>query len=469
MRLWQKYIEKKNLNDSKNISKYIRKSNFLVAKQFILVLASITLFFSIFPLFLKQTISSLYLKNVDPAVISNLNQGKPTIAYITFKNRINLRCERIWNFGKIKICKYVIYSKKQLEKIARMSNVLGVSYTYTYKIIPRTTSTQYNYNVNIYYKTMLMNKNSQYNGNITVGIVDTGVDFMNPYFFRNNVTVFKVLVDCRVYPCVVNNTSNFTYNQMLNVFNFSYNSELHYYQDFNGHGTFVTGEIVSQYSNYKGLAPGDYIVEIKAFNKNGTASTDEILNALQWLYNNIPIYNIKALSFSWGSAEPCSPYNPIIQAIKQIYLTYRIPIFVAAGNYGNFLGDIGSPACSQYVFAVGSWNCYENKLSWFSSVGPAEDRIKPDFVACGTDIVNLRSQTSNLGCLEGNCNLTVMSGTSMATPLAAACYSRFYQYYIDTYGRAPSPKDFIEYEKVNAIKYFIHKDVFTGYGFLQCP
>eukprot|EP00897_Mesotaenium_endlicherianum_P002491 jgi/Mesen1/226/ME1141325C07687 len=69
-----------------------------------------------------------------------------------------------------------------------------------------------------------------------------------------------------------------------------------------------------------------------------------------------------------------------------------------------------------------------NSMASFSSWGPTMDgRIKPDITAPG-DMV--RSARSSMGSVP-TCATTVMSGTSMATPLTAGAAALVRQYYTD--------------------------------------
>jgi len=470
--------------NEKSSNSYAKRSKIPI-KPSSLAIMLILLGMGVFDILKPVTQSVFSLKSIDPNVLAELNNSNNVVVYISASNKLhNVKCIKQWKFGNLIICKSIIHSKAQLFNIIKTNKIISIfaqnKLKITFPIIVKNTSaystSSINLNQNIYYKTMLINQNSPFNGNETVAIVDTGIDYLNPYLYRNNKTVIKALVNCMFTinnTCIVNNTTNFSLTQMYGVYNYDVDFYQQYdtflYEDQYGHGTFVAGEIVSQNPLYKGFAPNDSVVIIKAFDKNGTASEDWLLNALQWLYNNIPNYNITVLSFSWGSPSR-NPYDPVVLAINKIYSKYHVAIFVAAGNDFNVPGTIESPAISKDVFAVGSWDCYRNELSWFSSIGPTYNlEIKPDFVACGSNIVGLRSKFSSDPCFEGNCYLTVMSGTSMATPLAAACYSRFVQYYEETYHKSPTIQDFVNYEKVNAIKHDFTKDFIEGYGFLQCP
>ncbi len=75
---------------------------------------------------------------------------------------------------------------------------------------------------------------------------------------------------------------------------------------------------------------------------------------------------------------------------------------------------------------------FEGMVAW-SARGPCDDgRIKPDLVAVGSDVVSCRTSMTNFNywsnLYPGNSNYLFMSGTSMATPLAAGCAAIVRQY-----------------------------------------
>jgi subtilisin family serine protease len=85
-------------------------------------------------------------------------------------------------------------------------------------------------------------------------------------------------------------------------------------------------------------------------------------------------------------------------------------LFISAGNEGGgSWGKLTFPSDAQNVLTVGSVTEEKGK-SVFSSIGPAADeRIKPDIVAMGTNCVVTDSSGS----------IRYANGTSFSTPIAA--------------------------------------------------
>lgn len=81
---------------------------------------------------------------------------------------------------------------------------------------------------------------------------------------------------------------------------------------------------------------------------------------------------------------------------------------------------LGSLSCGQYAIVVGSYDAHRatKPLSYFSSAGPTRDgRQKPEVSAPGHEVRAANSLTVN--------GVTVMSGTSMASPAVAGAIAVF--------------------------------------------
>jgi serine protease AprX len=224
-----------------------------------------------------------------------------------------------------------------------------------------------------------------------VAIIDTGIsphlDFVMPY---NRIIKFVDLINERETP----------------------------YDD-NGHGTMVTsllcGNGLVHNKKYSGVSPMSKIVSIKAIEANGETSVTKILEAMQWIYNNKHKYNISVVCMSFGS-EPAENYDPLVVGVESLWNS-GVCVVVAAGNSGPDKSSIRSPGISRKVITVGGFddrkseekNKNEFVVADFSSRGPVGNIHKPDLVAPAVNLVG----ASRLG------GYTIMSGTSVATPLIA--------------------------------------------------
>lgn len=70
------------------------------------------------------------------------------------------------------------------------------------------------------------------------------------------------------------------------------------YDDY-GHGTFVAG-IIGADGKYKGIAPKSNLIILKALDKNGEASTENLISALTWVIEYKDKYSIDIVNLSFG-------------------------------------------------------------------------------------------------------------------------------------------------------------------------
>lgn len=227
---------------------------------------------------------------------------------------------------------------------------------------------------------------------ITVAFIDTGISRHNDFCLgENRIKFFKDFI----------------------------NDKKSCYDD-NGHGTFVAGVCSGNGAlscgKYSGIAPQSKIISLKALNKQGEASADKILSAMEWVYDNHKKFNIKVVCMSFGS-EPLGFNDPIMAGAEALWKEGLV-VVAAAGNSGPEYQTIKSPGISSQIITVGGFNdnrIDENfdinyfELAEFSSRGPAFQRYKPDLVAPSVDIISCSTKNG----------YTSLSGTSVATPMIA--------------------------------------------------
>jgi serine protease AprX len=210
--------------------------------------------------------------------------------------------------------------------------------------------------------------------------------------------------------------------------------------DDNGHGSFVAGVAAgSGYASsgiYKGIAPEASIVSVKVMDSQGNGRSSDVLSALQWVSENFKKYNIKVVSLSLGSAASDLHRDDAMVRGAEALWSRGITVVVAAGNEGPDPRTITVPGTSPVLLTVGSVDdrrtvtTSDDVIPDFSSRGPVMNRVKPDVVAPGVNIISVNADTSyNPGGKAGKLskNYTVMSGTSVSTPLVAGMAALLYQ------------------------------------------
>ena len=232
---------------------------------------------------------------------------------------------------------------------------------------------------------------------ITVGIIDTGVNYRLPAL-KN---AYK------------------GYNKETDTF------DTQYYKDFvdglmepaaspvNDHGSHVAGTICGREGdnlNQIGVAPGAKFISARAIGDKGGATAD-LLAAAQWMLDKKP----DIINNSWGGD---ADNNEWFVEVAKTWRDNGILAVFAAGNQAAGepvpgLGTIANPGNMPNVFAVGA-NDINKKLGTFSKKGPSafesiKDKIKPDVVAPG---VQVRS-------VDASGNYVSWNGTSMAAPHVA--------------------------------------------------
>ncbi len=181
--------------------------------------------------------------------------------------------------------------------------------------------------------------------------------------------------------------------------------------DDNGHGTFVSG-VAGGSNKYThtpcGYAPLADLVIIKALNSEGNSTSDTILDAMQWVYENHKAYNIKVVCMSFG-ANSLDGDDPLSKGAEALWKRGLV-VVAASGNSGPENNTIKSPGNNPNIITVGALDCGNMSVPDFSSRGPTIYGSKPDLLAPG---INVSSFNNTLP------PTTTMSGTSVAAPIVA--------------------------------------------------
>ena len=208
-----------------------------------------------------------------------------------------------------------------------------------------------------------------------------------------------------------------SYKNRIKFFHDFINDKKEFYDD-NGHGTFVSGVALgngfASGGKYCGIAPQSKLVMLKALDRNGEASALSVLKAMEWIFDNAKNYDIDVVCMSFGS-NPLDKNDPLSLGVSSLIDNRGITVVVAAGNSGPESRTIKSPGVNNKAITVGGVDdrMGDNNLTVpdFSSRGPAYSFYKPDLLSPAVDIVSTSNDDNNI--------YTIMSGTSVATPIVA--------------------------------------------------
>ena len=264
-----------------------------------------------------------------------------------------------------------------------------------------------------------------------VGIVDSGMDVTHPDF-EDRVAAYIDLTDGGT-------------------------------KDYVGHGTHVAGSIggsgKASDGKYTGMAPGTKYVILKVFGQEGSTSEDTILAALK-AAKSLPA-DIRPQVVNMSLGGPGDPEtDPLSVMANEMMVKDNIVMAIAAGNSGPGAKTIGSPGNAAYVMTVTGTN-KQKTFPFFPSrgpvtsskgeynkpdistisgdvsaaqrlkhlihkvsgqgVAPAEEPVDPGCFYAPGGVISTRSKddTDTQCSIKGAPQYRYMTGTSMATPLAA--------------------------------------------------
>jgi len=188
-------------------------------------------------------------------------------------------------------------------------------------------------------------------------------------------------------------------------------------QDENGHGThcasILAGTGAASGGKYRGAAPGALIYSAKVLDRHGQGMMSDVMEGIEWAVDQ----GVQVISLSLGGSGSSDGADALSE-ICDAAVEQGVVVCVAAGNDGPGSYTIGSPGAARLPITVGACNELD-RIASFSSRGPTADgRAKPDIVLPGVNITAARARGTTLGDIVDD-HYTTLSGTSMATPLAA--------------------------------------------------
>lgn len=230
------------------------------------------------------------------------------------------------------------------------------------------------------------------NRNITICVIDTGVNYTHPD-----------LGGC----LQTNNINTAGCSKVIGGYDYDAFPDDENPMDANGHGTHVAG-IAFANGSIKGVAPDAKLVALRA------TGTTNIKNAIDWCVINRVEYNISTISISQVKTHPngsemifssvCDEDDTMVEAANNAR-EYGILVVGASGNNGSISG-IGSPACGSNVTSVSATSKLDTIPSTLSNRNNLTDLMAP-----GVGI--------NSTVLSVNGTYKELSGTSQSAPHVA--------------------------------------------------
>ena len=194
----------------------------------------------------------------------------------------------------------------------------------------------------------------------TVAVLDTGVDYTRAAF--GPCSAPGVPADCNVIY-----TQDFAPDDGA--------------LDADGHGSNVAGVV-------SGIAPGTRIAALDVFNGTSASSTD-IIAAMDWSIANQAVYNIVAMNMSLGGGLFTSPCSNTTNPNSPGFNPFRTPIanakaagiftVASSGNDASSTG-IAMPACTPEAISVGA--VYDSNVGATSFAVCSDATTAADQVAC---------------------------------------------------------------------------------------
>ncbi len=221
--------------------------------------------------------------------------------------------------------------------------------------------------------------------NVTVCIVDTGIDILHPDFAHLRLVAWKDFVNLRPDP---------------------YDDE--------GHGTAMAGLIAAN-GSLRGIAPDAGLIVVKSLNSAGFGSSQAVADGIRFCVD--PFGNgtrgADIVSVSLGSKAPLFVATDVSVA-TQAAIDRGVIVVAAAGNDGGPFddGDVEIPANVPLAIAVGAVDA-SGRIAPFSSIGATANRTdpnrKPEVAAPGVQLISTAP----------GAHYVTLSGTSPATAIAA--------------------------------------------------
>jgi len=236
------------------------------------------------------------------------------------------------------------------------------------------------------------------NSNVTVAVIDTGLDYTHPDIVNNVWTNIDEIPN--------NGIDDDGNGYIDDYYGYDFVNRDSNPIDDHGHGTHCSGTIAGVTNNGVGVAGVSWsskIMALKFLGSTGSGYYSDAILAIQYAVDN----GAQILSNSWGGYGTSQGLQDAIN-----YAYSNGAVFVAAAGNSNWDTSYYQPAGMDNVFTVSAVDQDDIKAS-FSNYGNEVDVAAP-----GVNILSLRASGTTMGSVVGT-NYTRASGTSMATPHVA--------------------------------------------------
>ncbi len=214
-------------------------------------------------------------------------------------------------------------------------------------------------------------------------------------------------------------------------------------KDLSGHGTHVAGIAAGDGHGsdhrYRGIAPWANLVDLNVTDGTGMAYESDIVAAMQWVFDNKDLYNIRVVNLSVNDTEPSSYHQSAMDAAAEILWFNGVVVVASAGNSGDSQEAntiAAAPANDPFVITVGATDEQgtsgksDDVIASFSASGWTLDNSwKPDIFAPGAKIVSTLPNDSSWRTLFPDRTISIWddginryfraSGTSMSAPMVS--------------------------------------------------
>ncbi len=232
--------------------------------------------------------------------------------------------------------------------------------------------------------------------------------------------------------------------------------------DLNGHGTHVSSILASQDATYPGVAPGANIIGLRVLDDAGNGSAANLESALQWVVAHVDQYNIVGvnMSLSFGDNHNTPTTRPDLGLSDELAALAAQNVIVASASGNDFFSFLGAPgvaypSADPNSLSVGAvWDAdFGGPINWAD--GARDNTTGPDRIVSFSQrhpiMTSVFAPGAAITAAAIGGGTTVLSGTSMATPIITGVAALMQQWSIQETGQRLSLSQFAELLKDSGI------------------